>query len=169
MFYKEICKPRPSDYNRNGKLSYEAILQLLENAAGNHSANMGDSIADANKNGISWILTEWRVKIIRRPENGENLHITTWARGKVPASTIFRDYILTAANGAEVIRAEARIALFDLHTKSLIRVDEKRSPHYHTEEKVSYVKTITLGKLVLLCVPFPCNMQFIANGILFRF
>ena len=49
MFYKEICKPRPSDYNRNGKLSYEAILQILENVAGNHSANMGDSIADANK------------------------------------------------------------------------------------------------------------------------
>ena len=46
MFYKEKCKPRPSDYNRNGKLSYEAILQILENAAGNHSANMGDSIAE---------------------------------------------------------------------------------------------------------------------------
>ena len=27
----------------------QAILQILENAAGNHSANMGDSIADANK------------------------------------------------------------------------------------------------------------------------
>ena len=31
MFYKEICKPRPSDYNRNGKISYEAILQIEQN------------------------------------------------------------------------------------------------------------------------------------------
>ena len=144
-------------------------MQMLESVASSHSESAADSIADANKNGISWILTEWRVKIIRRPENGENLHITTWVREKGPASTIYRDYILTAANGAEVIRAEARIALFDLHTKSLIRVDEKRFPDYQPEEKVPYVKTITLGKLVLLCVPFPCNTQFIANGILFRF
>ena len=88
MFYKEIYNPRPSDYNRNGKLSYEAILQLLENAAGNHSANSGDSIADANKNGIAWILTEWRVQILHRPENGESLNITTWVRGKAPASAV---------------------------------------------------------------------------------
>lgn len=93
MFYKEICKPRPSDYNRNGKLSYEAILQILENVAGNHSANSGDSIADASKNGIVWILTDWQVKILRRPRNGECLNITTWVRGKAPASTAFRDLL----------------------------------------------------------------------------
>ena len=49
MFFKEVYKPRISDYDRNGKLSYEAILQILENVASNHSASAGDSVSDANK------------------------------------------------------------------------------------------------------------------------
>lgn len=138
MFYKEICKPRPSDYNRNGKLSYEAILQILENAAGNHSANSGDSIADANQNGIAWILTEWRVQIIHRPENGESLNLTTWVRGKAPASAVYRDFLLTDENGTEVIRAEAKFALFDLATSRLTRISEELFGSYHPEEKTVF-------------------------------
>ncbi len=138
MFYKEICKPRPSDYNRNGKLSYEAILQILENVAGNHSANMGDSIADANKNGIAWILTEWRVQIIHRPENGESLNITTWVRGKAPAIAVYRDFILTDENGTEVIRAEAKFALFDLATSKLTRISEELLGSYQPESKTVF-------------------------------
>ena len=138
MFYKEICKPRPSDYNRNGRLSYEAILQILENAAGNHSANSGDSIADANQNGIAWILTEWRVQIIHRPENGESLNLTTWVRGKAPASAVYRDFLLTDENGTEVIRAEAKFALFDLATSRLTRISEELFGSYHPEEKTVF-------------------------------
>ncbi|MDO5124087.1 MAG: thioesterase [Eubacteriales bacterium] len=138
MFYKEKHNPRPSDYNRNGKLSYEAILQILENAAGNHSANIGDSIADANKNGIAWILTEWQIKILRRPENGERLNITTWVRGKAPASAVYRDFILTDANGTEVIRAEAKFALFDLTTSRLTRISEELFGSYQPESKTVF-------------------------------
>lgn len=138
MFYKEICKPRPSDYNRNGKLSYEAILQILENVAGNHSANMGDSIADANKNGIAWILTEWGVQIVHRPENGESLNITTWVRGKAPAIAVYRDFLLTDENGTEVIRAEAKFALFDLATSKLTRISEELLGSYQPEDKTVF-------------------------------
>ena len=141
MFYKEICKPRPSDYNKNGKLSYEAILQILENVAGNHSANSGDSIADANKNGIAWILTEWKVQIVRRPENGESLNITTWVRGKAPAIAVYRDFLLTDENGNEVIRAEAKFALFDLSTSKLTRISEELLGSYQPEDKTVFEDT----------------------------
>lgn len=133
MFYKEICKPRPSDYNRNGKISYEAIFQILENVASDHSQNAGDSIADANKNSIAWILTEWRVKIIRRPENGESLNITTWVRGKAPRSFVYRDFLLTDTKGTEVIRAEAKFALFDLDASKLTRISEELFGSYQPE------------------------------------
>ena len=138
MFYKEKYSPRPGDYNRNGKLSYEAVLQILENTAGNHSAYSGDSIADANKSGIAWILTEWRVVIVRRPENGEPLNITTWVRGKAPASSVYRDFILTDENGTEVIRAEAKFALFDIASSRLTRISEELFASYLPEDKTVF-------------------------------
>lgn len=138
MFYKEKYIPRPGDYNRNGKLSYEAVLQILENTAGNHSAYSGDSIADANKSGIAWILTEWRVVIVRRPENGEPLNITTWVRGKAPAGSVYRDFTLTDENGTEVIRAEAKFALFDIASSRLTRISEELFASYLPEDKTVF-------------------------------
>lgn len=135
MFYQSKYKPRPSDYNRNGNLSYEAVLQILETAASDHSQSAGDSIADANKNGIAWILTEWQVKILRRPHNGECLNITTWVRGKAPTSIAFRDFIITDNNDIEVIRAEAKFALFDLKTSKLTRIGEELFSSYQPEDK----------------------------------
>lgn len=127
--------PRPSDYNRNGNLSYEAILQVLETAENDHSRSAGDSITDANKNGIAWFLTEWQVKILRRPRNGECLNITTWVRSKAPASTAFRDFIISDNDDIEVIRAEAKFALSDLKTSKLTRISEELFASYQPEDK----------------------------------
>ena len=138
MFFKEVYQPRISDYDRSGKLSYEAILQVLENVASNHSASAGDSVADANKSGIAWVLTEWRVKILRRPENEEALDITTWVRGKAPASIVYRDFILNNKDGVEIIRAEAKFALLDLTTSRLTRINEELFDAYCPEEQTVF-------------------------------
>ena len=73
MYYKEIYQPRISDYDRNGKLSYEAILQILETAGSHHSDTVGDSVIEGSQCGIAWILTEWRVQILRRTDSKEKL------------------------------------------------------------------------------------------------
>lgn len=135
MFYKEIYQPRVSDYDRDGKLSYEAVLQILETAGSHHSDNAGDNVIDGSQSGIAWILTDWRVQIIRRTDSKEELHITTWVRGKAPASTVFRDFILTDRNGGEVIRAEAKFALLDLAAGKLTRISEELFTSYQPEDK----------------------------------
>ena len=99
MYYKEIYQPRISDYDRNGKLSYEAILQILETAGSHHSDTVGDSVIEGSQSGIAWILTEWRVQVLRRTDSKEKLQITTWVRGKAPASAVNRDFLLTDETG----------------------------------------------------------------------
>ena len=73
MFYSELYKPRPSDYTKKGKISFEAILQIMESVADNHSESVGDSVAEANKKGIAWILTEWRGERDRGHRNNEEI------------------------------------------------------------------------------------------------
>lgn len=135
MLYKETYQPRVSDYDRDGKMSYEAILQILETAGSHHSDRAGDNVIDGSQNGVAWILTDWRVRIIRRTDSKEELHITTWVRGKAPASTVFRDFILTDDNGNEVIRAEAKFALLDLAVGKLTRISEELFASYQPEDK----------------------------------
>ena len=138
MYYKEIYQPRISDYDRNGKLYYESILQILETAGSHHSDTVGDSVIEGSQSGIAWILTEWRVQILRRTDSKEKLQITTWVRGKAPASAVYRDFLLTDENGTEVIRAEAKFALFDLTTSRLTRISEELFGSYQPEDKTVF-------------------------------
>ena len=138
MYYKEIYQPRISDYDRNGKLYYESILQILETAGSHHSDTVGDSVIEGSQSGISWILTEWRVQVLRRTDSKEKLQITTWVRGKAPASAVYRDFLLTDENGTEVIRAEAKFALFDLATSRLTRISEELLGSYQPEDKTVF-------------------------------
>ena len=138
MYYKEIYQPRISDYDRNGKLYYESILQILETAGSHHSDTVGDSVIEGSQSGIAWILTEWRVQVLRRTDSKEKLQITTWVRGKAPASAVYRDFLLTDETGAEVIRAEAKFALFDLATSRLTRISEELLGSYQPEDKTVF-------------------------------
>lgn len=138
MYYKEIYQPRISDYDRNGKLYYESILQILETAGSHHSDTVGDSVIEGSQSGIAWILTEWRVQVLRRTDSKEKLQITTWVRGKAPASAVYRDFLLTDENGTEVIRAEAKFALFDLATSRLTRISEELFDSYQPEDKTVF-------------------------------
>ena len=69
MFYSEIYQPGVADFDRGGKLGYEAILRIFENTASRHSDSSGDDIIEESRNGITWVLTDWRVRIVRRPDS----------------------------------------------------------------------------------------------------
>lgn len=134
MFFKERVKLRPSDYMQNNMVSYESIIQVLESVASNHAKHVGDYAADGNKDGIAWILSEWRIKIIHHPKKGEILDVTTWARGKTPAIMTYRDFIVCDDNENEVIRAEGKFVLINLNENKMIRFSTEDFAIFGPEE-----------------------------------
>ena len=112
MFYSEIYQPGVADFDRGGKFGYEAILRIFENTASRHSDSAGDNVVEDSQNGITWVLTDWRVQIMRRPDGKAPLRVTTWVRDSVPTGRIFRDYTLADETGTELfLRTNRGIAL----------------------------------------------------------
>lgn len=138
MFYKEIFKPRLSDYDRNRKLSYEAILNILE-TVGNHQLRESNAktIEDTG-NGTAFIIASWKVKMLHRPSSTDDVHVTTWVRGKAPTSVLYREYIVTDEKGKELIYAQSRAAMIDTATGRPVRVNEEMFQMYQPEEKVLF-------------------------------
>lgn len=128
MFYSEIYQPGVADFDRGGKLGYEAILRIFENTASRHSDSSGDDIIAESRHGITWVLTDWRVQIVRRPDSKAPLRVTTWVRDSVPTGRISRDYTLADETGTELVCAESRLVLFDLRAQKIIRIDQPRFP-----------------------------------------
>lgn len=135
MFYSEIYQPGVADFDRGGKLDYETILRILENTASRHSDNSGDDVIESSRRGITWVLTDWRVQIVHRPDSKAPLRVTTWVRDSVPTGRIFRDYTLADEHGTELVRAESRLVLFDLRTQKIIRIDQPRFRSYQPEAR----------------------------------
>ena len=135
MFFSEIYQPGVADFDPSGKLGYEAILRIFENTASRHSDSSGDDIIEESRNGITWVLTDWRVQIVRRPDSKAPLRVTTWVRDSVPTGRIFRDYTLADESGTELVCAESRLILFDLRAQKIIRIDQQRFRSYLPETR----------------------------------
>ncbi len=135
MYFTDIYEPRLNDYDRSGMLSYESLLQILENAGAHHAAIVYDKVAG---NGIAWVLVDWRINISRRPKQFQKMHIKTWIRGKAPSSTVFRDFIITDDQEREFLRASAKLALVDLKAKKIIRISGELFYSYYPENDVVF-------------------------------
>ncbi|MBP5168851.1 MAG: hypothetical protein ILP14_06570 [Oscillospiraceae bacterium] len=132
MFCTDIYEPRVSDYNQTGRLSFEAMLQIIENTANHHMIAAHDKLVNGD---IAWVLADWRVVIKECPTEGQKLHVRTWTRAKARAAAIPRDFLVTGDDGREFFRANARFALLDMKTKRLVRITEELLEAYGPESE----------------------------------
>ena len=82
---------------------------------------------------MSWILLEWKLKIINRPTYGDEIEIHTWARGANKFIT-YRDYEIYNNNELCAI-ATSKWALINIETGKLARLTEELINCYKPEEK----------------------------------
>ena len=136
MIHQETYEPRISDYNENGVLSLEAILDIAENAGNHHATKANDDVVSGSQNGIAWILAEWNVCIRRRPRHGERLHIKTWVRAEQPSTTTNRDIVMCNDAGEECILLCAKFVLFDMQTRRPTRLTPEIMAAYQPEDAV---------------------------------
>lgn len=145
MFYRENYRPRMADCDRDGKLAYEAALHVLEGVGSHHSDLADDNVMDGSKGGIAWILAEWRVEILNRPDDKDEMEITTWIRAQAPTFNVFREFTATDKNGRIMIKGEAKLVLLDVASGTLLRISDELFKAYDIEDKAVFEKA--LGKM----------------------
>lgn len=148
MKYEIQTRPRLDDYNRNGKLSMEGIMHILGIAGQCHSDSVRDGVLEGSLGGIAWILTEWNIKILKRPESDERYTVATWARSQragVPTSIVSRDFIMKGINGEELVLASSKFVLMNLSTGKLARITPEMMDVYSPED--TEVMQIPPGKI----------------------
>ena len=148
MKYEVKARPRLDDYNRNGKLSMEGIMRMLGIAGQYHSDSVRDGVLEGSLGGIAWILTEWNIKILKRPESDEDYTVTTWARSQragIPTSIVSRDFIMKNGSGEELVLASSKFALMNRSTGKLARITPEMMEVYGPEDTA--VMQIPPGKL----------------------
>lgn len=110
--------------DRNGFATNAFILKCLEDAATAHSESVGYGFDDMRQRSLTWMLVDWKVKVIKRPKVNDEMLINTWSRGTVARAFALRDFELYC-NDELVAIASSRWILFDIKEHKIARTTDE--------------------------------------------
>lgn len=79
MVFNHTYRIGLEDCGKENEATNKAILTILEDIAGLHSATVGLGLNEINKTGCAWVILKWQVQIIKRPEYNDELNVYTWS------------------------------------------------------------------------------------------
>ena len=133
MIFETTMKTGLKDIGKNNLIKNEAILEILENAGGEHSNKVGYGALDIDRTGASWVLLDWQVQVIKRPIYAEELKVKTWGRYFQRAYT-YRDYEIYNSKGELCIIATSKWALIDINKRTIVRLTDEIKNKYMPED-----------------------------------
>ena len=138
MVYTESVKIPLKDINEDLTITDKGILELFENVSSHHSDMVGYGVLNRKENGFTWILSDWNVKVIRRPKYGDELWVNTWARyinGELKKAYTYRDFEILDENGDACVIATSKWAVINTETRRIIHIDDNIMAKYEMENK----------------------------------
>lgn len=134
MIFKEKFKMGLNDIGKDNKIKNISILKILENIGGYHSDIAGYGSNDIATNKLTWILLDWKLKVLNRPKYGQTLDVHTWARIGNRFFT-YRDFEIYDENGTLCAIATSKWTLINIEEGKMERITEEVIEKYKTEEK----------------------------------
>lgn len=132
MIVENEYRIKLSDINRENKATNKAILSYLEDVGGKHSDLAGYGILDIPQTHLSWIIIEWKLRVIRRPNYGEKIKATTWSKNAIRCYA-YRDFKVYDEQGNVIILASSKWVLVDTIKEKIVRIDDELLERYKPE------------------------------------
>lgn len=134
MIYTEKFKIPLKDIGKDNKIKNRAVLEILENVACYHSDLVGYGVNNIKETKVTWILLDWKLKVINRPTYGQVLTVNTWGKGMNKFFT-YRDYEIYDSNNNLCAIATSKWVLIDTERGEMSRLTENIIKAYNPEEK----------------------------------
>lgn len=148
MVYKEKFKIGLKDVWKGNEVSNKAILEYLENVAAYHSDSVGYGVNTSDTTHLTWLLLDWKVKVIKRPEYGQTLDIHTWSRYIIKCYA-YRDFEVYDENHNLCVIASSKWLLINNQTRKIAKIEPEIADKYESETEKSVFKEKEIEKIKL--------------------
>lgn len=122
-------KIKYSDIGTENKLTLQALLAILQEAATEHSDVSGYSINNVEQTNCTWLVLNWKVQMMSKPHLNECLTINTWPR-TFEKMYSYRDFEVFDEKKNLVAIASSKWLLIDATTKKIKRITPEISIAY---------------------------------------
>lgn len=134
MIIKEDFKMQLKDIGKDNYIKNRAILEIFENIGTHHSDMAGYGPNDIKRTGVSWVLLDWKVKVIKRPRYGQLLHVNTWGRVNKKIYT-YRDFEMYDEDNNLCVIGTSKWVLIDIKTGKITKITDEIYKKYELEDK----------------------------------
>jgi acyl-ACP thioesterase len=111
-----------------------ALLNFLQDSAGDHAGRLGLSVVDLIKRNMTWVLSRYHVLIHRYPALGARLEVMTWPSGRHGYFAL-RDFEVSDGGGSPLLSATSSWMVIGLEKKQAVKVDDVIGPGYAIEKR----------------------------------
>ena len=106
-----------------GATRLPVILSWLQDAGGTHAKQLGVSLKELHKIGLTWVLSRLNLQMIRYPGYNEPIAVQTWPATREGLFSI-RDYRLYDRNSQIIAMASSSWAALDLKTRRPVKLND---------------------------------------------
>lgn len=138
MVFTENFKILSKDVGRENLIINRGILEILENIGAHHADFAGHGVNDIERIGLSWVILDWKVRVLKRPKYGQNLTVKTWGRimdEHQKQIFTYREYEILDEEGNICVIATSKWVMMDTHTWRLARLGDDILEKYGPEDK----------------------------------
>ena len=121
-----------SEIGKENKITNKALLGILEDIGGVHSNIAGYGIPTMDKTHLTWILLDWKVQVIRRPNYAEKILARTWSKEGLKYYA-YRDFEVVDEQGNVIVKAISRWVLVNIETGKMERITDEILSKYQPE------------------------------------
>lgn len=131
------------DIDKNLNIKNSAILNIFEDIAGMHAGYAGEGLNEVD---TTWLLTGYKVNIIKRPRYGEKVNVYTWGT-EIKNITASREFEIRNKNGELLIAGLSNWVHINLKTKKLEKISQELIDAYEIENSKTNFNELKLKKL----------------------
>lgn len=132
MIVEQEYQVKLSEIGKDNKATNKAILSYLEDIGGIHSNMAGNGIFDIPTTHLTWVVLEWKLKIIRRPNYAEKIKVTTWSRNSIKCYA-YRDFEIFDETGNVIVIAASKWVLVNTQKEKIVKIEEDLLSKYKPE------------------------------------
>lgn len=151
---------RASDFDKFDHIKPSAVLDLFQDAAGQHAEEIGVGFEDLIKRSYLWVLTRIKFKILSQPKRYKKVIVKTWPLEPNRLS-YRREYSIEDENGELLIAGSSEWVVIHSEKRRFVSVPDLYpfTDGFHTEimceEKLGKVKDFET-----LSEPYTINARF---------
>lgn len=113
---------RASDFDKFNQIKPSAVLDLFQDAAGQHALELGVGFEKMLERPYLWVLTRVKFKVVSQPESYQKVKIKTWPL-QPHRLNYRREYCIENENGERLIVGSSEWLVIDSQKRSFVSVE----------------------------------------------